>query len=438
VTTLESIPTAIRVRRAWVSLVLGVAAQTSGTLFLSTPAFLIPLLHTERGVTLAQAGLLAATPSMGMVLTLVLWGALADRVGERWVIAGGLALIALATVGAMTAHGYVELGAFLLLGGAASASTSSASGKVVVGWFPKERRGLAMGIRQMCQPLGVTLAALTVPAIAHERGIPSAFTLSLVLTAVLAVLCALFVRNPPRTPKAVDAVPTPNPYRASGILWRIHLVSILLVVPQFTLSIFALVWLVTQLHWSTLAAGLVVGVGQFVGALGRVGVGVLSDRVGSRLRPLRWVALSAVVVMLALGACGLTGTEAGAIVLLIAMTVSVADNGLAFTSVAELAGPEWSGRALGIQNTGQYLAASAVGPLIGALIGAVGYPITFLVVAAFPAIAVPIVPSPEHERDTPSSTGHQSKGLHGRLLGWPDHAEHIESTQAPGKGDGYN
>ncbi len=65
-----------------------------------------------------------------------------------------------------------------------------------------------------------------------------------------------------------------------------------------------------------------------------------------------------------------------------------------------MAGPSWSGRALGAQNTGQYIAASVVGPVIGALIGAIGYPVAFLVVAAFPAIAVPIVPSPSRERGT--------------------------------------
>jgi sugar phosphate permease len=396
---LETIPAGVRTRRAWTALALGVVAQIAGTVFVSTPAFLIPLLHTERGMTLAQAGLLAATPTMGMVITLILWGALADRIGEKWVIAGGLALTALAAVGAITAHGYVALGVFLLLGGAASASTNSASGKVVVGWFAKEQRGLAMGIRQMCQPLGVTIAALTVPAIAAGAGVSAAFVLPLVLTAVFAVLCALFVTNPPRAAVAAGATTAMNPYRSSAFLWRIHLVSILLVVPQFTLSTFGLVWLVTELHWSTLGAGILVGVAQFVGAIGRIGVGVLSDRVGSRLRPLRWVAFSAIAVMLLLGAFGAAQWQAGAIVLLIAMTVTVADNGLAFTSVAEMAGPAWSGRALGAQNTGQFLAASAVGPLIGALIGAIGYPLAFLVVAAFPALAVPLIPSPSTERD---------------------------------------
>ena len=378
---------------------LGVVAQTAGTVFVSTPAFLIPLLHTERGLSLAQAGLLAATPTMGMVLTLVLWGALADRVGEKWVIAGGLALTALATVGAITAHGYIDLGVFLLLGGAASASTNSASGKVVVGWFAKERRGLAMGIRQMCQPLGVTVAALTVPTIAAADGISAAFVIPLALTALLAVLCAVFVVNPPRPAAAPTPGRSANPYLGSGFLWRIHLVSILLVVPQFTLSTFGLVWLVTQLHWTTLAAGVLVGVAQFVGAVGRIGVGVLSDRVGSRVRPLRWVALSAVAVMMLLGWSGAAGWQAGALVLLIAMTVTVTDNGLAFTSVAEMSGSLWSGRALGIQNTGQFVAASAVGPLVGGLIALVGYPLAFVIVAAFPAIAVPIVPARSAEVD---------------------------------------
>jgi len=398
-TALDTMPPALRARRAWSALVLGVVAQTAGTVFVSTPAFLIPLLHTERGLSLAQAGLLAATPTMGMVLTLVLWGALADRVGEKWVIAGGLALTALATVGAITAHGYVDLGLFLLLGGAASASTNSASGKVVVGWFAKERRGLAMGIRQMCQPLGVTVAALTVPTIAAADGIAAAFIIPLVLTALLAVLCALFVVNPPRSASGPTDARAANPYLGSGFLWRIHLVSILLVVPQFTLSTFGLVWLVTQLHWTTLAAGILVGVAQFVGAIGRIGVGVLSDRVGSRVRPLRWVALSAVAVMLLLGASGAAGWQAGALVLLIAMTVTVADNGLAFTSVAEMSGARWSGRALGIQNTGQFVAASAVGPLVGGLIALVGYPLAFIIVAAFPAISVPIVPARSAEVD---------------------------------------
>jgi MFS family permease len=394
--TITSTPTRERVpASAWRMLALGVSAQAAGSLFLSTPAYLIPLLHLDRGVPLAQAGLLAAAPSLGMVLALVAWGAAADRYGERWVIAGGLALTAGFAFAAAAVPGYVGLGVLFVLGGAAAASTSAASGRVVIGWFPRSRRGLAMGIRQVSQPLGVAVAALAVPALADRFGIWAPLLLAGALTAALAAACAVGIANPPRpaVKPAADGGRPFNPYRESLFLTRIHLLSALLVVPQFTLSTFGLIWLITGLHWNVTAAGAVIAAAQFVGALGRIGVGVVSDRVGSRTRVLRWVAVSGVVVMLALAGCGgLHWAAASAVVLIVASTVSVADNGLSFTSVAEAAGPSWSGKALGIQNTGQFIAAAAVGPGIGALITAVGYPVAFALVALTPLASIPLVP----------------------------------------------
>jgi MFS family permease len=382
--------------RAWRMLTLGVAAQVAGTVFVSTPAFLIPLLHTERGIPLAQAGLLASAPTIGMVLTLVAWGALADRFGERWVISIGLALTAAAAVGALAAGSFTSLAVFFLLGGAASASANAASGRVVVGWFPRERRGLAMGIRQMSQPLGVTVAAVAVPGLASADGIGEAVALSLAVNAVLAIVCAIGIVNPTR-PTAVRggavATAVANPYRSSSFLVRIHAVSVLLVVPQFTLSIFGIVWLVSEMHWNATGAGILIGVAQFIGAIGRIGMGVLSDRVGSRVRVLRWVAVAGCVAMLAVAATDLVGWgPVAAVAYIVATTISVADNGLAFTSVAEAAGTRWSGKALGMQNTGQFLAASAVGPLVGALIALIGYPLTLATIAVAPALSIPLIP----------------------------------------------
>lgn len=374
----------------------GVIAQASSTVFVSTPAFLIPLLHTERGLSLAQAGLLASAPTLGLVITLIGWGALSDRIGERWVIASGLAITAVVAFAAMFATDYVTLGALFLIGGMASASPNAASGRVVIGWFPKERRGLAMGIRQMCQPLGVAVAALTIPQLAASGGIGLALAVPAVLCAVSAVLCAVGIVDPPRPAKTTggDAHPQAvwKPYRETSLLWRIHGVSMLLVVPQFTVSTFGLVWLVTQLHFTALAAGIVIGVSQFAGAIGRIGIGVLSDRVGSHLVPLRWVSVAAAAVMLLMAGASALGAAWAAVILIVAAIVTVADNGLAYTSVAEIAGPFWSGRALGTQNTGQFLAASVVGPAVGGLITVLGYPLAFAAVALCPVIAAPLVP----------------------------------------------
>jgi sugar phosphate permease len=142
------------------------AAQGASALFANGTAFLIPVLHDDRHLSLAEAGVLVAMPTLGFVLTLIAWGALVDRIGERRVLVTGLSLTALAAGAAALSGPYVLIGGFLLLGGMAAASTNAASGRVVVGWFPREQRGFAMGIRQMAQPLGVGVAALTIPPLA--------------------------------------------------------------------------------------------------------------------------------------------------------------------------------------------------------------------------------------------------------------------------------
>jgi MFS family permease len=78
--------------------------------------------------------------------------------------------------------------------------------------------------------------------------------------------------------------------------------------------------------------------------------------------------------------------------IVVASVITVSDNGLAFTAIAEIAGPFWSGRALGTQNTSQLLTAGIVPPLFGGLIAVAGYPAAFALCAVFPVVAFPLVP----------------------------------------------
>lgn len=383
--------------RRWAMLAVSMSSQATSAFFYNGAAFLIPSLQKREGLTLVQAATVAATPSIGVMLTLIAWGAVTDRFGERRVLVSGLTLTALAGVGAARSHGMVALMIFLLLGGMAAASTASASGRVVVGWFPKHRRGLAMGIRQMAQPLGVGAAALTVPGLAERYGISAALWLPTGFAVLAAALCLVVIIDPVRPTRAEAAVAghLANPYRRSGFLWRVHAVSVLLVVPQFTVWTYALVWLISARGWSTAAAGTLVAVTQLLGAAGRLGAGQLSDLVGSRMRPLRWVAIAACATMAALALADQLDWSVAVAIMVVASVITVADNGLAFTSIAEVAGPFWSGRALGSQNTAQFLTASLVAPALGALITLFGFPAAFAITALCPLVAVPLVPKEE-------------------------------------------
>lgn len=395
--------------RPWTMLAVMVFGQAATTVVVATPAFLIPYFTQERGMSLAGAGLLAGMPNLGLVLALFLWGALADRVGERRVLLIGLSLSAVAVVLSMLAGDAFWLGAAFVLSGAMTACINNTSGRLITGWFPVGRRGLVMGIRQTCQPLGMAIAAVAVPPIASGVGLTAALGFGGVLVVASLVACACTVVD---SPSARAAVPTAsgrievpaeagpgNPYRGSAALVRVHVVSMLLVIPQFALSTFGLVWFTAGFGWSAIAAGTLVAVAQFAGAAGRIAVGVWSDRVRSRLLPLFQVSLAGVAVLLLASAFGWAEwSAAAAVAFVVASCVSVADNGLAFTAVAEIAGRDWAGRALGIQNTGQFLAAAAVGPVIGGLIALVGVPAALAVIAAAPALAAPLVPRDERRR----------------------------------------
>lgn len=374
-------------------LAVALAATTSANVFINGAAFLIPTLHTERGLDLAAAGLLSGMPSLGLVITLIAWGYIVDRVGERIVLTVGSVLISAAAFAAALSESLVAVGAFLLLGGMAAASSNSASGRLVVGWFPVEQRGLAMGIRQTATPLGVGLGALVIPRLAQSHGVSGALLFPAVVCAVSALVCLVAVIDPPRPPRSEAPVEhLANPYRGSSVLWRIHAVSVLLVVPQAVVWTFTLVWLMTERGWSAGSAGVIVMVAQLLGAGGRIAAGHWSDRLGQRLRPIRTIAAAAAFSMGALALLDFLESPVAVAAMVIASVITVSDNGLAFTAIAEIAGPFWSGRALGTQNTSQHLASAAAAPLFGGLIGVAGYPAAFAVSALLPIVAIRIVP----------------------------------------------
>src|SRR5689334_14952530 len=278
--------------RRWVVLAVATFAQTAACAFVYGVPFLVPDLRDQFGLSLAAAGAFVAAPTAGLLATLILWGAAADRFGERKVMASGLLLAALAVgvVGFTPAIGHGLVLALFVLGGAAAASVFAACGRMIMGWFPRTERGLAMGIRQTAQPLGVAVAGLVLPGLAGRVGVFGAMVVPAALCLLSALLVIGFAPDPAR-PAREPGAHTESPYR-TPVLWRVHAASAMLVVPQFAVSAFALVYLVDARGWDAATAGRVLAVTQVGGAVARLAVGVWSDRVGSRVRPMRALAVA--------------------------------------------------------------------------------------------------------------------------------------------------
>ncbi|WP_276144652.1 MFS transporter [Rhodococcus sp. T2V] len=361
--------------------------------------FVVPFLREASNLSLTSVSAYVAAPTVGLLLTLILWGAAADRFGERAAMTAGLLTTALAigTAAALSSHNQAITLILLAVGGAAAASVFAANGRLTMAWFPPSERGLAMGIRQTAQPLGVALAGLILPRLSERTGPFGAFMAPAALCVVSALLVAVIATSSAGAASARQQRGTTSPYE-TPTLWRIHLASALLIVPQFAISAFSMEYLVREHHWGTAAAGGFVAVIQIAGAISRIGAGLWSDLVGSRLRPMKHlsVAAGAVLLAFAVGDAIVPWLAIGA--LAVGGIVTVADNGLAYTAVAEISGPAWSGKALGIHNTGQNLVSSLTPLALGVVIGMAGYGIGFLTAAIAPLAAILVNPVDDEKR----------------------------------------
>ncbi|NLG46704.1 MFS transporter [Gordonia sp. (in: high G+C Gram-positive bacteria)] len=381
--------------RRWTMLVCSLIAAMTTTCATAGVAYVIPELHRAQGMSLSSAAVLAAVPTIGLTLTIIAWGAALDRFGERRVLILSLLITLAGTVATLVAAangaGFAVLAAGLLVGGLGAGAANGASGRIVVGWFPANQRGTAMGIRQMAQPLGVAVCAMTMPVLADRSGLTAAFAVPVAVTAIGLIAVVAGVIDPP-IPRGPATARVGNPYRGTSFLQRVHGVSVLLVIPQSMLWTFVPAWLIVSHGWSPVSAGVLVTVTQVIGAVGRIVAGRVSDVVGSRMRPIRAIAAAAAAGTALLALTDWLGSPLAAAVMVLATVSSVADNGLAFTAIAEFAGSSWSGRALGVQNTAQYVATAACTPLLGGLIDAAGYPAAFAITALAPLAAIPLVP----------------------------------------------
>jgi MFS family permease len=334
------------------------------------------------GLTLGQVGLALAAVSVGVTVTLIPWGILTDRVDERAVMSIGLVGTSVALGCTAFAPGYDALLIGLVAAGMFGASTTGASGRAVMGWFAREERAFALGIRQMALPLGGALSALALPPLVEVGGLRAALLVLAVLTLAAAFATATWMREPPEvdvlTPHA-----SPPPMRDPRI-WRLGIGSGLLVAAQASLLGFVALFLHDARGLSPAVAGAALAGIQFGGAIARLIAGRASDLRGLRIQPIRSLALGNIALLL--GTSLLVAAPAVVLypVLVGAGVGTMAWNGLAFTAAAEISGHARAGTAMSVQNM-VISACSAVAPAVfGGFVELTSWGAAFGVLAAAP------------------------------------------------------
>jgi sugar phosphate permease len=362
--------------------VLGVGSAATAALAAvqgGLPA-IAPAIQDAFDLTLVQVTAVFTAFAIGTVVTLLAWGMASDRRGERAVIALGLGAGSVAMFAAAQADGYVTLLAWMALAGMLGSAAIAASGRAVFGWFPRDERGLALGIRQTAVPAGAALASFTLPSLASAAGVDGALYALAGAMLLSALAASLWMREGPRVESA--APPAPDAARDPRI-WRLSAASSLMIIGQIGVTSLLVLYLYGERDWTPTHAALALGGVQVGAAVARVSAGLWSDRRDERIEPFRRLAAAGGVLLLAAAIGGPTAVP----LLLAGGIAAMSWNGLSFTAAAEISGRRQAGKAMGIQNTAMRVVAAGVPVGLGALASAVSWHAVFAVMGVTPLIA---------------------------------------------------
>ena len=372
-------------RYRWAVLAAGTAAQTTYSAIWFGVAVMAPFLRDRDHLSLAETGFLITSSLVGSLASLLLWGLATDRIGERVVLFLGLTLCGAALLAAGYVHGFWPLAGLLAFAGAAGASVQSASGRAVTHWFAPSQRGLALAIRQTAIPLSGFATSLSLPPIVHAGGVRWGFMTMGIACLAGAIIGALVLREELAPEVPVERPRGPAPIRDRRI-WQLSLGSGLLIAPQLCVAGFTVLYLHERRGMSAGAAAAVLAVMQALAVGGRISAGRWSDLRGSRLAPLRAIALAAFAFVALMTVLLDAPLPLLVPVLVVAGVLSMSWNSLSFAAAVELAGHGRSGSAIGLQQTLLNGPGAAYPGLFGALVAASSWHVGFAVVALFPLV----------------------------------------------------
>ncbi|WP_374449331.1 MFS transporter [Stella sp.] len=336
----------------WIVVAATTAVQAlASATTLSVPT-IAPRLAEMLGISPALIGYQTTLIYAGAMATSVVGGAVVRRLGAGRAsqIALALAIVAILLVigGSLWT---IALGSLVM--GLGYGLTNPAASHLLMRFARGPRLNLIFSIKQTGVPWGGMLAGLMLPPVALTLG--WRWAVGLVAVLALGLLLAL---APGRRSWDDDRDPThrlrQNPFAAVSLVWRtpplryLSFASMTLSLTQMCVLAFMTTLLVAEAGFGLVEAGLVVAIMQVAGVLGRVGWGVVADRIGDG-----FVALLA-VTMLAVLACILASTlsaawPAWAVYGLGALfgSTAVGWNGVFMAEVARQAPPDRIGIATG-------------------------------------------------------------------------------------------
>lgn len=302
-------------------------------------------------------------------------GRLADVGRRKWILAAGVGLWSVLTIGSGLAWSFWSLFALRLGVGVGEASCAPTAASLIGDLVRPERRARALALFMLGLPLGLALSFFVSGTIAERRSWQEAFFVAGV-PGVLLAIAALFIAEPVRggaESHASTAVSPPfrtvvRQVLSMPTMWWIIASGALHNFNMYALATFVASFLKRYHQVSIERAGQLSGLVYGFGALGITAGGLLGDRafrraVSGRLH-VAWIGLAAAIPCLLLALAAPPGAIwLSAVWLLPACMLLYAYYGTVYATIQDIVEPASRGMAMAIYFCAMYFLGALFGPV---------------------------------------------------------------------------
>jgi sugar phosphate permease len=387
----------------WVMLVVALFIQMNGAFAIQAIGPSGPFIRKDLGMSYSQFGLIFTAINLGTLLLMTWAGTLCDNRDSRKIfLIGGCGVgIALAICSLANAPWQILL--ILFVAGLFNSVGGPSSVKPIAMWFTGKGRATAMGFKQCAIPFAGLICGMVFPTIATKFGWHTMFLIDGIWCCFLAIICYLLYREPEgfrANAKAAAGSNKPK-VKLKDVLNRdLLLVSIgclFLNGVQYTFSNYLVsymneVFKAMAIASAAVLAGTYFSMTNLGGIIGRLGLGVISDRLlGGRRKGLLIVVnviAICVVLVFMIGGKNLPPAVMGILAVIFGLT-GVSFTGIQISLAIEVAG-DWkvAGTASGFTLALCFGGMMLVPPIFGAVLDAAGWTWAWIALAIIGIIGI--------------------------------------------------
>ncbi|MDE0992064.1 MAG: MFS transporter [Rhodospirillales bacterium] len=367
-----------------------VSSHVVGTINIVTVLAIAPLIKDDLSLSATQFGFFVTAYYSAQAIWSIPAGGIVDRFGVGRSLIACHVLMALSAVLLAIANSFELCIVALFLMGIGYSMVNPATGRGVLAWYPSERRGTAMGIKQFGVPLGGVFAAGNgaLATLVDWQSLMWGIAGVILFNGILCFYLLLFFK--PRTEDRPSMMANIRTVMKDTNVNIFALSGGLINTGQTNFFAFLTLFLRDVAGASQPMAGFAMGLAQTTSAVARLGWGAIGDKffLGRRKVLMAWICGSAALLLVmmvwvgpgwglwyGLGLVGLLGIT-------IASFAPVAQ-----AISAEMVIPELAGSAMGYNMTGVHIGSMVAPPIFGAVVDwSGGYAGGWLVTALFVAL----------------------------------------------------